>query len=278
LKLLDAEFVTSAAAGGTPDGIPRDGIPQIAFAGRSNVGKSSLLNALCRRKIARTSAAPGKTRLANLYRATLEGGAGHPGRWSVYFVDLPGYGYARGGAKSAVELAVVAESYFTGGKRLRPERGDGLPAEAPARLRRGYGGQPSPETGAKVGVKRREAAPPSERSREWAASAKATASSAEAERRRGPASLESRPRAVLLLVDARHPGLDSDVAAAQWLEGIGCERRIVATKVDTLTRAERMRNLRKLELTFGMAALPVSAESGEGLDELWQTIANLVRR
>lgn len=186
-------------------GIPRDGIPQIALAGRSNVGKSSLLNALCRRKIARTSAAPGKTRLANVYRATLEGGHGGPGRWSVYLVDLPGYGYARGGAKSAAELAAVAESYLTGG---------------------------------------------------------------------GPAG----PRAVVLLIDARHPGLDSDLAAARWLEEIGSERQIVATKVDTLTRADRARNLGKLERTLGMAALPVSAKSGEGLDELWQMIANLVRR
>src|SRR5206468_338214 len=48
-------------------------------------------------------------------------------------------------------------------QRLRPERGDGLPAEAPARLRQGYGGQPSPEVGAKVGVDRREAAVPSDR-------------------------------------------------------------------------------------------------------------------
>ena len=48
-----------------------------------------------RRKLARTSAAPGKTRLANIYRLTVEGGPGGPGRWSVYFVDLPGYGYAR---------------------------------------------------------------------------------------------------------------------------------------------------------------------------------------
>jgi GTP-binding protein len=237
LKLLDAEFVTSAAAGGTADGIPRDGIPQIALAGRSNVGKSSLLNALCRRRIARTSAAPGKTRLANVYRATLEGGTGGPGRWSVYLVDLPGYGYARGGAKSAAELAAVAEAYLTGGKHRPSERGGG--------------GQPSPETGAKARMKRREPGPPS---------------------------TEKSPRAVLLLVDARHPGLDVDLAAARWLEEIGSERRIVATKVDKLTRAERTRNLATLKRTHGMAALPVSAVSGEGLDELWQTIANLVRR
>jgi GTP-binding protein len=213
LKLLSAEFVTSAAAGGTADGIPRDGIPQIALAGRSNVGKSSLLNALCRRKIARTSAAPGKTRLANIYRASLEGGPGGPGRWSVYLVDLPGYGYARGGTASKAELASVAEAYLTRGDRLRPERGDG--------------------------VERRE---------------------------------------VLLLIDSRHPGLPADISAARWLDSLGIQRHVVATKIDKLSRAERARNVNQLERTFGMAALPVSAESGEGLDELWQMIANLVRR
>ena len=141
MKLLSVEFVTSAAAGGQTHGIPRDGLAQIAFAGRSNVGKSSLLNALCRQTVARTSAAPGKTRLANIYRVTAEGGVGGPGRWTVYFVDLPGYGYARGGKDAATELAAVAEAYFSGGERLRPERG--------------------------AGGKRREAAPPSESERGW---------------------------------------------------------------------------------------------------------------
>ena len=61
LKVLSADFVTSAAAEGRADGIPRDGLAQVAFVGRSNVGKSTLINALARRKIARTSAAPGKT-------------------------------------------------------------------------------------------------------------------------------------------------------------------------------------------------------------------------
>jgi GTP-binding protein len=231
LKLLSAEFVTSAAAGGRAEGIPHDGVPHIALAGRSNVGKSSLINALCRRKIARTSVAPGKTRLANVYRATLEAGPGGPGRWDVYLVDLPGYGYARGGTDAAVELRATAEAYF------------------------------------------RAAATPGARGFSRASGTDRAASMSDA---------GLKPRApyvagVLLLVDARHPGLESDVGAAGWLDQMGVQRQIVATKIDKLTRGERTRNLKALEETFGTAVLPVSAASGEGLDALWQMIAAIVR-
>jgi len=84
-------------------------------------------------------------------------------------------------------------------------------------------------------------------------------------------------RATLLLVDSRHPGLDSDVQAHRWLSSVGPAPLIVATKVDKLSRAERVRNLKDLERVFGSAPLPVSATGGEGLDELWRLIAKAAR-
>jgi GTP-binding protein len=230
LKVLAADFVISAARGSD---IPHDGLTQVALAGRSNVGKSSLINALTRRKIARTSAAPGKTRLANIYRIDLEGVSG-PGRTSLYLVDLPGYGYARGGHEAAAELKAVAEAYFVGGERLRPERG---------------------------------AKPPSESERGWGpAGAEKSGQSVRASRKLFGA---------LLLIDSRHPGLESDIAAARWLESMRVDTRVVATKIDKLTRSERARNLTTIGETFGMAPLPVSAASGEGLDELWRMIVSI---
>jgi len=96
--VTEATFIRSAA--GASD-LPRDGLVEVALVGRSNVGKSSLINALVGRRIARTSAAPGKTRLANIYRVVR-------GR-SFYLVDLPGYGYARGGSS---DFAQLAGAYF----------------------------------------------------------------------------------------------------------------------------------------------------------------------
>ena len=212
MKVLSADFVTSAAAGGRTEGLPDDGLAQIAFAGRSNVGKSTLLNALARRKIARTSAAPGKTRLANIFRVTIDGGPGGPGRWSVYFVDLPGYGYARGGEDSAMELAEVAAAYF--------------------------------------------------RSRNGESANRGAAGTADA---------------TLLLVDARHPGLDLDLQAHRWLSTVAAPPQIIATKIDKLSRSDRGKNVKQLESAFGTTPLPVSAASGEGLDELWRLIARAAR-
>ncbi len=83
MRIPEAVFICSALL---PEQFPKTSRPEIAFMGRSNVGKSSLLNALLRRKeLARTSGKPGKTQTLNFFEVG--------GRW--YFVDLPGYGYAQ---------------------------------------------------------------------------------------------------------------------------------------------------------------------------------------
>ena len=191
---IAADFVISAAGAGD---FPRDGLPEVALVGRSNVGKSSLINALVRRSVARTSAAPGKTRLVNFYRVRR---GSEP---ELYLVDLPGYGYARGGDASAQEFNRLTEAYFS-------------------------------RTGSRM--------------------------------------------ASVLLVDSRHPGLDSDLEAWEWLKTQPCPRTVVGTKVDKLTRAERVRNVRQLESLFELPVLLVSAQDGEGLDQLWKLIAKLPNR
>jgi len=102
-----ATFVTSAA---DASGFPKDSLPELAMVGRSNVGKSSLINALVRHALARTSAAPGKTRLANFYRVQ---GSGRP---PFFLVDLPGYGYARGGDAARATFDQLAAEYFSAGR------------------------------------------------------------------------------------------------------------------------------------------------------------------
>ncbi len=89
--------------------------------GRSNVGKSSLINALVGRAVARTSAAPGKTRLANVYRVSPVKAP------AFYLIDLPGYGYARGGHAAVEAFEAVTTAYFE-----RASRGEGVSAQKAA--------------------------------------------------------------------------------------------------------------------------------------------------
>jgi GTP-binding protein len=211
VQVTGAEFVTTAA---DASGIPRDA-DQIALVGRSNVGKSTLINALLRQRLARTSAAAGKTRLLNFYRVTFDRFA--PVK-SLYLVDLPGYGYARGGQVTKEGFATLLESYFGGA---------------------------------------------------------------------------TRPAAVLHLVDARHPGLPQDVAAWDWIRLLSTHAprpddtgdahhpplaaAVVATKIDKLSRAERRRALETWTRQLNAPVLPVSAATGEGMNDLWTLIVRLLR-
>jgi GTP-binding protein len=203
---ISAEFITSAASAAD---FPRDRLAEIALVGRSNVGKSTLINALVRQKVARTSAAPGKTRLANFYRVK------RGSRPAFYLVDLPGYGYARGGDTSAEEFTRLTDAYFARTEGRRDLHSDGSTAP------------------------------------------------------------EQKAIGVLLLVDARHPGLESDLDAWGWLRSQPCPRGVIGTKVDKLTRAERSRHDRELKSLFDVPVSLVSAQTGEGLEELWKLIAIL---
>ncbi len=189
---IEASFLRSAASASD---LPRDGLAGIALVGRSNVGKSSLINALVRRTVARTSGEPGKTRLANVYRVARGAAA------AIYVIDLPGYGFAR-------------------------------------RTRAKPGSEPAFDTIA--------------------------------------AAVFAQDPAALLLVDARHPGLESDREAWAWLRQTVGRTAVVATKIDKLARGERIRAMRQLESVFEDSVLPVSAATGEGLDELWKLIDKLV--
>jgi GTP-binding protein len=147
-----------------------------------------------RQRVARTSAAPGKTRLANIYRVVRGGAA------PLYLVDLPGYGYARGDRR---ELDAITREYFE--VRLKPD---------------------------------------------------ATA---------------------ILIVDARHPGLESDLAAWKWLSQTVATCGIVVTKLDKLSRAQRQRAIARFEAVFHHPVAAVSADTGEGLEDLWRLIDRLTK-
>jgi GTP-binding protein len=84
--------------------------------------------------------------------------------------------------------------------------------------------------------------------------------------------------AALLLVDARHPGLPNDIEAWRWLHAAVDRAAIVATKIDKLSRAERQRATKTNDAVFDAPVLPVSAVTGEGLDELWKLIDRMTRR
>ena len=106
MKVTRVEFAGAAAQ---PGGYPKLPHPEIAFAGRSNVGKSSLINRLLDRPIARTSATPGRTRQLNFFVVNNK----------LTFVDLPGYGYAQVSKQAREQWRKLVEDYLTHSRNLR---------------------------------------------------------------------------------------------------------------------------------------------------------------
>jgi len=114
IRVLDARFVTTAVA---PDSYPPEGPPEVAFVGRSNVGKSSMINALAgRRKLVRVSNTPGRTRTLNFFDVDLEE---EKRRVTVRLADLPGYGFAKASKAEKKTWQSMISTYLGRRKTLR---------------------------------------------------------------------------------------------------------------------------------------------------------------
>ena len=198
IQVVKAEFLRTATR---PAEWPRGPAPEFAFVGRSNVGKSSMLNALTRHKrLARVSATPGRTRALQFFEVSYRPSPAARPR-AVRFCDLPGYGYAKVSRAEREQWAAMIEDYLRGRESLR---------------------------------------------------------------------------AVVLIVDVRHPPQESDHDALAFLRDTGREVIVAATKTDKLSRAQRGNALRIVERELELAsgdAVPFSAVEGTGTDALWARLA-----
>ncbi|HEX6245843.1 MAG TPA: ribosome biogenesis GTP-binding protein YihA/YsxC [Polyangiales bacterium] len=192
MDVVDAQFLTTAMDVAS---LPPPLFAEVAFAGRSNVGKSSLINSLAQRsKLARTSSTPGCTRGLNLYRLSLRGGG------QLDFVDLPGYGFAQRSKSERAGWGPMIEGFL--------ERRAGL-------------------------------------------------------------------RGVVLLVDVRRGLEDEERQLLEYLAHIRRSALVVATKVDRLPVNKRKTAVLALAKQSGVKALPYSAHTGEGREELWRALKAL---
>ncbi len=200
VQVVSAEFLRSATR---PEEGPRGPAPELAFVGRSNVGKSSMLNALAGRKgLARVSNTPGRTRALQFFEVRFRPSRAARPR-PVRFCDLPGYGYAKVSKAERDRWAAMIQDYLRDRDVLR---------------------------------------------------------------------------AVVLIVDARHPPAESDVDAHGLLASLGREVVVAATKMDKLPRTRTGAALRAVEAALALphgAAVPFSAVEGTGTDALWTRIAAL---
>jgi GTP-binding protein len=200
VQIVSTEFLRTATR---PAEWPRGDLPEVAFVGRSNVGKSSMLNALTRsRGLARVSATPGRTRALQFFEVRYRPSPAARPR-PLRLCDLPGYGYAKVSKAERAAWAAMIEDYL---------------------------------------------------------------------RQREPL------RAVVLIVDARHPPMESDHDALAFLAQAGRPVVVAATKMDKLARNARGGALQRAARELGVpreAAVPFSAVEGTGADALWERLHGL---
>ena len=191
MKIFNAEF---AHCVGMKSQLPETPVPEIAFAGRSNVGKSSMINRLINRKaLARTSGQPGKTQTLNFYLVNQD----------MYLVDLPGYGYAKVPHSIRNKWKQLLEDYLTNREALK---------------------------------------------------------------------------GVALVVDSRHPPLESDIQMYQWLLHYDKPIFIVATKVDKLRQKDYKGFIGRLSAEYTQArVIPFSSAKGTGREEIWKQINSILK-
>ena len=198
IQVVSAEFARTATK---PAEWPRGATPEVAFVGRSNVGKSSMLNALTRRKgLARVSNTPGRTRALQFFDVSYRPTPAARPR-ALRLCDLPGYGFAKVSKAERDAWAAMIEDYLRERDVLR---------------------------------------------------------------------------AVVLIVDARHPPSESDLDAAGFLASAGRRVIVAATKMDKLTKARQGAALAEVEKAMGLPrgeAVPFSAVEGTGSEKLWARLA-----
>ncbi|HZW82962.1 MAG TPA: ribosome biogenesis GTP-binding protein YihA/YsxC [Candidatus Deferrimicrobium sp.] len=193
MKISSSEFIISAVG---PKQYPETGLPEVALVGRSNVGKSSLINCfLNRNNFARTSSRPGKTGQLNYYLINN----------AFYFVDLPGYGFAQVSKDVKAQWGKMIEAYLNNRREIR---------------------------------------------------------------------------AVIQLVDMRHPPSADDETMHNWLMSKNIPTLVVATKADKISRGQWQKHLKAikegLDLPGMDVILPFSAETRGGRDELHELVGDIV--
>ena len=181
---------------GVTSALPQTEYPEVAFAGKSNVGKSSLINALMNRKsYARTSAQPGKTQTINFYNIND----------CMFLVDLPGYGYANVSTTVKAKWGKMIENYLKKSNQLKQ---------------------------------------------------------------------------VFLLIDIRHNPSENDRMMYEWIVSNGYRPVIVATKLDKIKRSQVGKQVKAVRTGLGLKEddilIPFSAQTKQGLRELWELIDSYV--